>query len=202
MQKLLALDDRTVFLVSGPSPAVYYITDPKVGGILVNAPLFSEACAAELAAVAPLSYVFLPSHWGARDLPQWRQYGACILAGVGEVGAIDSPIDIVVDSQKKLTRTIDFLPIAGRTPGTCGLRFKNLPGMLFLGPALTPGADGWPSLVAQTDDYSYESRLMGVFGLRDLVFSYLFTDVFVPGETGFGPHADQQLRHHLDALLA
>lgn len=201
MLELLALPGRTVFLVGASSPAVYYMVDAQVGGILINAPAFSEARAAELTAVAPLGYLFLPSYRGVQDLPQWRRQGARVLATADEVAHIEGPVDIVVDSQKKLTRTIDFLPMAGRTPGTCGLRCANLPGLLFVGPALTPDTGGWPALVAHADDYSYESRLMGVFGLRDLVFDYLFTDVFVPGQTAFGPGADQQIRRHLDALL-
>ncbi len=202
MERLAELPGRTIFLVGAGPPAVYFIADHKAGGILVNAPMFSAALHAELAGHAPLRYLFLPSHRGACDLAAWRGQGVEILAFAQERPFIGGVVDIVVDGHQKLTRTIDFLPMAGRTAGTCGLRIKNLPGALFLGPALDPGDDGWPRLQAHADDYSYETRLMGVFGLRDVRFDYLFTDSFVPGRTRFGPGADQHMRGHLDALLA
>ncbi|MDA8389657.1 MAG: hypothetical protein M0Z76_02815 [Gammaproteobacteria bacterium] len=201
METLLSLSDRTVFLVTPGPPAVYFIADHKAGGILINAPAFSPGLQAELARHATVRYLFLPSHRGACDLAAWRERGVEVLAFEAEVASIDGPVDVAVDGRQKLTRTIDFLPMAGRTPGTCGLRIKNLPGVLFLGPALRPGADGWPQLLANDDDYSYESRLLGVFGLRDVRFDYLFTDSFVQGVTRFGPGADQYVRGHLDALL-
>lgn len=201
MDRLLALPDRSIYLVEPGPPAVYYIEDHKAGGILVNAPAFSAQRAADLQGLGAVRYLFLPSRFGAQDLGLWRAQGAEVLATPEEAAAIGGA-DIVVDGQKKLTRTIDFLPMAGRTGGTCGLRLKNLPGVLFLGPALSPGASRWPELVALPDDHSYEARLMGVFGLRDLVFDYLFTDHFLIQETLFGPGADRAIRAHLDALLA
>lgn len=203
MDTLLSLNDRSIYLVQQGPPAVYYILDHKAGGILINAPVFSSGLWDTLQSLGAPRFLFLPSHFGARDLALWRSAGVSVLAFQEELAAIGKvDVDMAVDSQQKLTRTIDFLPMAGRTRGTCGLRLKNLPGVLFLGPALTPGASKWPELMAHPDDYSYESRLMGVFGLRDLVFDYVFTDIFVPGQTAFGPGADRAIRAHLDALLA
>ena len=201
MERLLALPDRSISLVEPGPPAVYYVEDHKAGGILVNAPAFSAALAADLKQLGGVRYLFLPSRFGAQDLGLWRAHGVEVLATPEEAAAIGGA-DIVVDGQHKLTRTIDFLPMSGRTRGTCGLRLKNLPGVLFLGPALSPGASRWPELIAMPDDFSYEARLMGVFGLRDLVFDYLFTDHFVIPETQFGPGADCAIRAHLDCLLA
>lgn len=181
------------------TPAVFYITDRKAGGILVNAPCFDLTLFHELSDLVAPRFLFLPSHYGIHDLAAWRATGIETLAFGEEIDAAE--VDIRISSEQKLTRTIDFLPMAGRTRGTCGLRLKSLPGVLFLGPALTPGEDGWPQLVPEPNDYSYESRLMGVFGLRDLSFEYVFTDVFVLGQTQFGPRADKCIRAHLDALL-
>ncbi|HUW97549.1 MAG TPA: hypothetical protein VMV40_01735 [Acidiferrobacter sp.] len=203
MDLLLSLNDRSIYLVSQGPPAVYYILDHKAGGILINAPAFSPAVWGALQDLGGTRFLFLPSHFGVRDLALWRAAGVQVLAFQEEVATVSATdVDVAVNSQQKLTRTIDFLPMAGRTHGTCGLRLKNLPGVLFLGPALTPGLSRWPELIAHPDDYSYESRLMGVFGLRDLAFDYVFTDLFVPGETAFGPGADRAIRAHLDALLA
>ncbi|MDA8361501.1 MAG: hypothetical protein M0Z44_05830 [Gammaproteobacteria bacterium] len=201
METLLRLAERTVFLVTPGPPAVYFIADDKAGGILVNAPPFDSSLHAELACHAVVRYLFLPSHHGARDLAAWRDQKVEVLAFEAEVPFIDGIVDVAIDSRQKLTRTIDFLPMAGRTPGTCGLRIKSLPGVLFLGPALRLGEDGWPQLLRNDDDFSYETRLLGVFGLRDVRFDYLFTDSFVPGMTRFGPGADECVRAHLDALL-
>ncbi|MHB8253681.1 MAG: hypothetical protein ACYDEV_08270 [Acidiferrobacter sp.] len=200
MDRLLDLPDRSIYLVDQGPPAVYYVVDHKAGGILVNAPPFSAALLDRLQNLVVPRYLFLPSRFGARDVGLWRTTGVEVLAFQEEVAEI-GVVDIAVDAHQKLTRTVDFLPMAGRTRGTCGLRLKNLPGVLFLGPALSPGPSRWPELIAQSDDYSYESRLMGVFGLRDLTFDYVFTDTFVPGETRFGPGADHAIRAHLDALL-
>lgn len=201
MDVLLTLNDRVIYLVSQGPPAVFYIADDKAGGILVNAPPFSQGVCDQLHQKAPLRYLFLPSRFGVRDLEAWKTAGAKVLAFQEEATSI-AGIDQGVDGHDKLTRTIDFLPMAGRTRGTCGLRLRNLPGVLFLGPALMPGPSGWPELVSLPDDFSYETRLMGVFGLRDLSFEYLFTDVFVPGLTFFGPGAAAAVRAHLDRLLA
>ncbi|MHB1513346.1 MAG: MBL fold metallo-hydrolase [Acidiferrobacter sp.] len=200
MDCLLEWRERAIWLVEAGPPAVYYIADRDAGGVLINAPSFAPSLYEDLSAAAPLRYVFLPSHFGARDLGAWRAAGARVLVSTQEEGVAD--VDLRVGPQHKLTRTIDFIPIPGRTRGTCGLRLKNKPGALFLGPALTLAESGWPELVAFADDESYENRLMGVIGLRDQGFEYLFTDSFVSGRTRFGPGADAALRDHIDRLLA
>lgn len=200
MDRVLAWHDRAIWLVESGPPAVYYLADRDAGGVLVNAPRF-EACVYEdLARVAPLHFVFLPSRFGARDLDAWRSVGARVLASTEEESVGD--VDLRVGPQHKLTRTIDFIPIPGRTRGTYGLRLKNKPGVLFLGPALAQAGSGWPELVEAADDYSYESRLIGVVGLGGQAFEYLFTDTFVRGQTRFGPGADAALRDHIGHLLA
>ncbi len=199
MDRLLEWHDRAIWLVETGPPAVYYLADRDAGGVLVNAPPFAVALYEDLSRTAPLRYVFLPSHFGACDLDAWRAAGARILVSAEEEGVAD--VDLRVGPQHKLTRTIDFIPIPGRTRGTCGLRLKNKPGALFVGPALTPAESGWPELVAHADDDSYENRLMGVIGLGAQGFEYLFTDNFVPSQTRFGPGADVALRDHIDRLL-
>jgi len=200
MERLLELSDRSVYLVSPGPPAVYYIADHKAQGVLINAPPFSENLAHELLRIAPVRFLFLPSRFGVRDLAAWKSIGAQVLASEEEAIAIGD-IDVVVGTHHKLTRTIDFVPLPGRTVGTYGLQLKNLPGALFLGPALAPGPSGWPELQAISDDYSYESRFMGIFRLRDLAFEYVFTDDFVSGVTQFGPGARAALETYLERLL-
>lgn len=200
MDRLLAWHDRAIWLVESGPPAVFYLTDRDAGGVLVNAPRFEARVYEDLAGVAPLRFLFLPSRLGARDLDAWRSAGARVLASTEEEGVGD--VDLRVGPQHKLTRTIDFIPIPGRTRGTCGLRLKNKPGALFLGPALTQAGCGWPELAEAADDYSYESRLIGVVGLAAQTFEYLFTDTFVQGRTRFGPGADAALREHIARLLA
>ncbi len=200
MDRLLAWPDREVWLVLDGPPAVYYLVDQAAGGVLINAPPFSRATYEGLCRHAGPRYLFLPSRFGARDLGAWRAAGVRVLVSSEEEGVADA--DLRVGGQHKLTRTIDFVPLPGRTRGTCGLRLKNLPGALFVGPALTLGDSGWPELIPRPDDYSYESRLIGTVGLGGQAFDYLFTDSFVPGRTRLGPGAADALRTHIDQLLA
>ena len=111
-----------------------------------------------------------------------------------EARAIGEGVDIAFDTKRKFSRTMDFLPMAGVTAGTCALRLKNKPGVVFFGPALEPGEDGWPTLVFHDDDHSFESRLFGALGVQDLQFDYAFTDVFEPGRTQFGPGAGEAVK--------
>ena len=204
LEELATLRDRTIYrVVDIPAPAVYYIADHKAEGVLVNTPPFDEALLQELQALAPLRYIFLPSRRGARELDLWREAsGAESLASEPEAPSIDGKIDLTLDSKRnKLTRTIDFLPMSGVTVGTCALRLKNKPGAVFFGPALEPGVDGWPTLVPHADDYSAENRLFGSLGVQDLVFDFAFTDVFVPGETRFGPGAGPAVKQALESVL-
>lgn len=198
---LLAVPGRTIYRVPAPPPTVYFLVDRDVGGVLVNTPPFDAALADVLVALAPVTYLFLPSRYGARDLDHWRaRTGGRALAFGPEAEAIGT-VDIPLDRKSKLTRTIDFLPMSGRTSGSCAMRLRNKPGIVFFGPTLEPGPDGWPALVPHADDASYENRLIGALGLRDLRYEYAFTDVFEPGRTRFGPGADAAVREGLERLL-
>ena len=199
--KLIALRERTIYHVAGTRPAVYYVADREAGGVLVNAPPFDETLLAALRALAPLAYVFLPSRRGACDLDRWRAAGAETIAFEAEVPHVAGAIDLAVGGGRKLTRTIDFLPMSGVTEGSCALRIKNDGGAIFFGPVLEPGADGWPTLQPHPDDYSAENRLIGTLGLQDQRFAYAFTDVFEPGRTRFGPGADAAVNGNLRRLL-
>lgn len=202
LAELLVLRERRIHYVAGTRPAAYYIADREAGGVLVNAPPFDGALLAALRALAPLAYVFLPSRRGARDLERWRsQGGAESIAFHAEAPHIAGTVDLAVSGERKLTRTIDFLPMSGVTEGSCALRIKNDGGVVFFGPILEPGADGWPALIAHPDDDSYENRLIGALGLQDQRFEYAFTDTFEPGRTRCGPGADAAIRGRLDRLL-
>jgi len=198
---LVALRDRSIHHVAGSRPAAYYIADREAGGVLVNAPPFGTALLAELRALAPLAYVFLPSRRGARDLAHWRAAGAETIAAEAEAPHIEGTVDLPVAGGRKLTRTTDFLPMSGVTEGSCALRIRNNGGAIFFGPILEPGEDGWPALIAHADDYSAENRLIGALGLQDQRFEYAFTDVFEAGRTRFGPGAGDAVRERLRRLL-
>ncbi len=202
LHKLVALRDRDIHYIVGSGPAAYYIADREAGGVLVNAPPFDRALLAALQARAPLAYIFLPSRRGARDLQRWRAAaGAETIAFEAEAPYIAGGVDLAVGRDRKLTRTIDFLPMSGVTEGSCALRIKTNGGVVFFGPILEPGDDGWPALIAHADDHSAENRLIGALGLRDQRFEYAFTDVFEAGHTRFGPGADAAVRENLRRLL-
>lgn len=207
MQELLSLPGRRIYLVPTEAdlPAVYYLVDRELDGVLINTPPFAAERLTALQGLAPLRYIFLPSRFGAHDLDAWREAsGAEALAYEAEVGAIAGHIDLPVNTQTKFTRTIDFLPMSGRTEGSCALRLKNKPGVVFFGPILSPshapGADGWPSLEPMDDDHSYESRLFGALGLQDIKYEYAFTDRFEP-DGHFGPGADQAIGRAIELAL-
>ncbi|MGA7802074.1 MAG: hypothetical protein WCC36_14820 [Gammaproteobacteria bacterium] len=205
LKRLLELPGRTVYLVAGCAggPAVYYLVDEEVQGILVNAPPFSEALMASLQAAAPLKFIFLPSRLGAQDTDRWRAAtGAEVMAYGAEVAHIAGTVDIELEKQSKLTRTIDFLPMSGRTEGACALRLRNKPAAIFFGPILSAASDsGWPTLIPNDDDYSYENRVFGTLGLQDVKYEYAFTDVFEEGRTQFGPGASEAVRDELNRAL-
>jgi len=202
LHKLVALRDRDIHYVLGSRPAAYYIADREAGGVLVNAPRYDDALLGSLQSLAPLAYVFLPSRRGARDLDRWRAASeAETIAFEAEAPHVAGTVDLAIAGGRKLTRTIDFLPMSGVTQGCCALRIKTNGGVMFFGPILEPGDDGWPALIAHPDDYSAENRLIGALGLQDQRFEYAFTDVFEPGRTRFGPGADAAVREHLRRLL-
>ena len=196
---------RSVLHVSGGEagdPAAYLFLDPEAGGILVNTPPFDPRLAGELGRQGRIAYLFLPSRVGARDVDVWREaLGAEALAGQDEVGQIDGEVDYPLGGNVRLSRDLVFLAMSGRTPGTTALFCRHRPGFLFLGPALAPGEDGWPTLMAHDDDWSWENRLMGAPGLKDLRFEYAFTDRVGPA-TRFGPGADEAIGTALDRVYA
>lgn len=203
MRELLRFFDRQVYWVEGglDQPAVYYIFDQEAGGILVNAPRHSTACLQGLREIGEPTYLFLPSRLGARDLAAWQSAGLKLVAYGHEGRGLGVEIDVELDSKTRFTRTIDFLPMSGRTMSSCALRLKNKPGTIFFGPILEPGGNGWPTLLPHPDDYSGESRLFGVLGLQDLQYEYAFTDRFVPDETKFGPGADKAIQEEIQHVL-
>ena len=202
LDELVILRERRIYYVSGTRPAAYYIADREAGGVLVNAPPFGQALLAALNAAAALQYLFLPSRRGARDLERWRESaGLETIAFEAEAPHVAGTVDLAVGRGRKLSRTIEFLPMSGVTEGSCALRIKNDGGAIFFGPILEPGPDGWPALVPHADDYSAENRLIGALGLQDQRFEYAFTDVFAPGSTHYGPGAGDAVRVRLRRLL-
>ena len=202
VRPLLSLRDRKVFRIADSRPAVYYIAEREIGGVLVNAPPFDSALFAALGMHAPLRYIFLPSARGARDAQAWRAAsGAETLATEAEAAAIHGTIDLALYAGRKLSRTIDFLPMSGVTAGSCALHIRTNGGVLFLGPILEPAADGWPTLVPHADDASPENRLIGALGLQDIAFEYAFTDVFCARRTRYGPGAGEAVKERLRRLL-
>ena len=203
MQKIYEAFDRSVYYLLGTRPAVFFLADKVGGGILINSPAFSSELLDALNAVLPLKFIFYPSYLGAQDVNLWREAsGAQAMAYGHETRRIDGGIDIVLDRENRFSRTIDFLPMSGRTESSCALRCKNKPALVFFGPALSRGASGWPTIIAQAGDYSYENRLFGALGLQDIKFDYAFTDDFDPALSQFGPGADVAIGHEIERLLA
>lgn len=205
MSRLLRLGefpDRRVFWIRDSAPAAYFIADRQARGILVNAPPFDPDLLAELQAESPLRYIFLPSLRGAAHAESWRTASAAEVLAFGiEAAAMPFKVDIELDNKSRLTRTIDFLPMSGVTEGTCAMRLKNKPGAVFFGPALGPGADGWPTLSLSPDDHSMENRLFGALGVQDLAFDYAFTDTFDPSTTRYGPGAGAAVKAAIERAL-
>jgi len=204
LKKIVSLAGREIFFLAGETqwPTVYYIKDKDAGGLLINSPPYTEALTRIFEKETSVDYIFYPSFYGASDVDQWR---ACLkaetLAYTPEIANINGTIDIALDRKSKLTRTIDFLPMAGRTQGSCALRMKNLPGAIFFGPILTPNTSGWPTLVENENDFSFESRLFGALALKDLKYDYAFTDQFIEGKTHVGPGASNAINDNIDRVL-
>ncbi len=203
MQLLLELFDRSVYYLPGSRPAVFYLADREGGGILINTPRFDAALLAELNAILPLRFIFYPSRFGAVDAAAWREAsGAQTMAYGHEARHIGVEADIVLSRENRFSRTVDFLPMSGRTIGSCALRCKNKPGIVFFGPILSRGESGWPALVPQVDDHSFETRLIGALGLQDLGFEYAFTDDFDPLASRSGPGADVAIQLELAQVFS
>ena len=204
MKRLCSFFDRDIYHVEGGQerPAVYFIADKDAGGILVNAPVYSSELAAVLGGIAPLRVLFLPSRLGARDLAAWQGAGCKLIAQPAEGAGLDVPLDVPLDSKLRLSRTIEFIAMSGRTAGSCAMRLRNKPGAIFFGPILEPdAADAWPTLVPHHDDVSWENRLFGSLGLQDISYDYAFTDTFVPAVTPIGPGAATAIQYRLRAVI-
>lgn len=202
MQKLYESFDRSVYYLPGTSPAVFFLADREGGGILINSPAFSEETSTQIHAIMPLAFIFYPSYLGARDVDAWRSCGARTMAYGHESRRIAGQTDIVLERENRFSRTIDFLPMSGRTESSCALRCKNKPGLIFFGPILSRAASGWPTVIAHPDDYSYENRLFGALGLLDVKFDYAFTDDFDPLASSIGPGADAAIRQEIEKILS
>ena len=201
MQKIISLFDRDVFYLEETHPAVFYINDREGGGILINTPAWNPELLEAIRSVAPLNYIFYPSRFGAQDITSWKAAsGAQTMAYGQEADAIPA-IDKILQREHRFSRTIDFLPMSGRTKGSCALRCKNKPGIIFFGPILDC-ALGSPTLVQHADDDSFENRLFGALALQDLKFDYALTDDFRLGECYYGPGADAAIRAAIDGVIA
>jgi hypothetical protein len=198
--ELINLPDRRVFHLSGSEPACFYLAHGRAGGVLINSPPYAADLHDELEAVAPLRFVFLPSAFGSANAGSWRAAGAAVIASVEEAPQIDTPIDQPVDRKVRLVRDIDFLPMSGRTRGSCALRVRASPSIVFFGPILDHR--DWPALVAHSDDYSFENRVLGALGLQDLRFEFAFCDNYARGRSRFGPGAAAAVRRNLAAELS
>jgi len=202
MQLLFESFDRAVYYVPGSRPAVFFLADKEGGGILINTPAYTPELLAKINAIMPLKFIFYPSHLGATDVTAWREASAAQTMAYGhETRRIDGTIDLVLDRENRFSRTIDFLPMSGRTESSCALRCKNKPGMVFFGPILSQAESGWPTLTEQSDDYSFENRLFGTLGLQDVKFEYAFTDDFDPQTSQFGPGADVAIQRELACVF-
>jgi len=60
----------------------------------------------------------------------------------------------------------------------------------------------WPALVAHSDDYSFENRVLGALGSQDLRFEFAFCDNCVQGRSRFGPDAAGAVHRSLGAELS
>lgn len=202
LKKILEFFDRSVYYLESSHPAVFLLADKEGGGVLINSPVFSVELLQEINKIIPLKYIFFPSHFGAVDVEKWRaESGAQTIAYGHESKKITGKIDLVLERENRFSRTIDFLPMSGRTESACALRCKNQPGIIFFGPILERGVSGWPTLVQHDDDYSYENRLFGSLGLKDVKFEYAFTDDFDPEKSLYGPKAGESVQRELDEVL-
>ncbi len=201
MIPLLKLPARSVYYLPHTTPAVFYLADADAGGVLINTPSFSLRRTAELASIAPLRHAFIPSRFGARHAGAWREAGVKIIASRGELADCHVGLDVALDRSWRFTRALDFLPMSGRTPGTCALRCRTKPAIIFFGPALSRTSSGWPGVEPLPDDHSYENRLIGAVGLRALRYEYAFTDDFDPVKSRYGPGASRAIGHELERAL-
>jgi hypothetical protein len=193
---LLEVAERSVWYLPGSAPACFLLVDGRAGGILVNSPPFDARLAAAVARIAEVRFVFFPSRFGASNVALWRAaLAARTVAAAAECAAIAGPIDEAIDGGVRFHGRLDFLALSGRTRGTCALRSKAEPAIVFFGPALEHG--DWPLLRAHDDDDSYENRVLGAVALQDLQFEFAFCDNYVHGLSRFGPGAAAAMRANL-----
>lgn len=191
---VLSLPQREIFYLTGSAPAVYYLRDAEIGGVLINTPAFDNKVLEALNALGGLAFIFYPSFFGVQDFSAWKKHtNAEVLANPLELATLGLKPDIALDHKSKLTRTIDFLPMSGRTVGSMAMRLKNQPAVIFFGPILSPNAEGVLSLVPQANDYSWENRVFGSLGLQDLAFEYAFSDIFAKTGIDYGPAASVKI---------
>lgn len=201
---LLSTPQRTIHLVAeqqDSQPAIFLVQDKEIGGVLINSPPFIPEYQSILKP-HEVNFIFLPSYFGANDISHWKsELNAEVLCHENEAVNIAEEVNITVNQKTKLSRTIDFIPIGGRTAGSCALFIKNLPGIIFFGPILQRGEDGWPSMKAQADDFSYESRLFSALGIKDLKFEHAFLDDYRINLSKTGPNAAIHVRDNIDQLF-
>jgi len=198
LKTICKLAGREITLVQDGrlSPAVYLIHDKECGGILVNTPKFDPELAAKLRDKG-VAYIFLTSHLAVFDLDDWRKYlNAKAIASAAEQTSISGHVDVIIDNKTRLSRTIDFLPMSGRTRGNCALRLRNIPATIFFGAALDMDDAGLPTLSEHSDDYSWENRVIGAIALTDLKYEYAFTDSYIGGQT-IGPQISEAIARNL-----
>lgn len=185
--------------LQAPGPASFLYVDPLAGGVLVNTPgPCSPEAVAVIGAVAPVRFIFLPSGTGAFDLAAWRAAtGARTLAGVAE--PVDGPVDERLDGSVRITGRLDFLALGGATIGTCAMRSRIPPEIVFFGPALAQ-AGGWPAFAARAGDWSWENRVIGALGIAGLDFEYAFCDDHVEGISLAGPGASAHVAASISAV--
>lgn len=202
MQKIISLFDRDIFYLEETHPAVFYINDREGGGILINTPAWRPELLDAIRNVAPLNYIYFPSRLGAQDVVAWKAASGAQTMAYGREAAVIGAVDKTLEREHRFSRTIDFLPMSGRTQASCALRCKNKPGIIFFGPILDCAPGAWPTLVRHADDDSFENRLFGALALKDLKFDYAFTDDFKPGKCYYGPGADTAIRAAIDTAIA
>jgi len=203
LKLLLDLPQRSIYYIDQDErPACFLIIDNKGGGILVNSPIYSSLLFSEINLLTSIKSIFLPSKFGAKSVNDWRKAtDVKIISHENEAASIPIPIDFKINHKTKLTRTIDFVPMAGRTHGTCALFLKNIPGVLFLGPSLSIGKNHWPMLIQNEDDISFETRMFGILGLKDLKFEYVFTDDFDFNTSQYGKNAHIEVKNNIDLFF-
>jgi len=184
---LLQIPLRQIHYLGG-KPAVFYIQDRDAGGILVNAP--AAQWWEPLQAAGGVRYLFLPTARTADAAVFWHEQGVTLLAHQRE--PLPEGVEVQrVSQRQRLTRTIDFLPLPGATPGSCALHLRNKPGVVFAGAAL----QGKSALPPPGEDALFSALL-----LAGLSFQYLFWDDYRPG-CHYGPEAASALEQRLDASL-